>query len=80
MLLRQLNFGVLNWFNNYFMFTAMGKLQFFKLLFGCPTANFEPISRRQPHSPLNHLHFAYLTQSLGLAYLLVGFEPGTFRF
>ena len=37
---------------------------FFKLLFGCPMANFGPLLRRQPHSPdLNHLRFTYLTRS-----------------
>ena len=37
-----------------------GMFFFFKLLFGCPTANFGPLSRGQPHSPdVNHcvLHF-----------------------
>ena len=64
---------------------------FFYLLFGCPTANFGPLSRGQPHSPdVNHcvLHFRpeghreprNEVGSLSPAERLVGFEPGTFRF
>ena len=35
--------------------TYLKKNFFFKLLFGCPTANFGPLSRGQPHSPdVNH--------------------------
>ena len=31
-----------------------------ELLFGCATANFRPLSRRQPHSPdVNNLRFTY---------------------
>ena len=38
-------------------------LPFFKLLFGCPTANFGPLSWRQPHSTdINHLLFTYSTR------------------
>ena len=61
----------------------------FQLLFGCPTAIFGPLSRRQPHSPdVNWcvLHFrreghrepCSEVGSLSLAERLVGFEPGTF--
>ena len=57
----------------------------------CPTANFGPLSRGQPHSPnVNHclLHFRpkghweprNKVGSLNPAKHLVGFEPGTFRF
>ena len=64
---------------------------FFFLLFGSPTANFEPLSRRQPHSPnVNHLHLHIQPEghwqprnkvgSLSLAKRLVGFEPETFQF
>ena len=64
---------------------------FFYLLFGSPTANFEPLSRRQPHSPnVNHLHLHIQPEghwqpcnkvgSLSLAKRLVGFEPETFQF
>ena len=36
---------------------------FFYLLFGCSTANFGPLSRRQSHSPsVNHLRCTYLTR------------------
>ena len=40
---------------------------FFKVLFGCPTTNFEPLSRGQPHSPnVNYCVYTILTQrSLG---------------
>ena len=48
---------------------VMGVLEVFKLtnfcllfllLFGCPTANFGPLSRKQPHSPdVNDLRFTY---------------------
>ena len=76
-----MSFGNLN-FNFFF---------FFQLLFGCPTANFGPLSRGQPHSPdVNHcvLHFRpeghweprSEVGSVSLAERLVGFEPGTFRF
>ena len=43
---------------------------FLSLLFGCPTANFEPLSRRQSHSPdVTHLRFTYSTQrSPGTSY------------
>ena len=62
---------------------------FLKLLFGCPMANFGPLSRGQPHSPdVNHciLHFRREGHreprnevgSQSLAEHLVGFEPGTF--
>ena len=66
---------------------------FFKLLFGCPTANFWPFSRGQPHSPdVNHWVFTFFEPrvghweprkevgSLSPTERLVGFEPGTFRF
>ena len=64
---------------------------FFLCIFGCPTANFGPLSRKQPHSPdVNHLHFTYSTWrlpgarnevgSLSLTERLVGFEPGAFQF
>ena len=62
---------------------------FLKLLFGCPTANFGPLSRGQPHPPnvnLNVLHNqpeghqepCNEVGSLNPAKCLVGFEPGTF--
>ena len=77
----------INIFNNYFV----NFFFFFKLLFGCPTANFGPLSRGQPHSPdVNHcvLHFRpeghreprNEVGSLSPAERLVGFEPGTFWF
>ena len=61
------------------------------LLFGCPMANFGPLSRGQPHSPdVNHcvLHFRpeghreprNEVGSLSPAKRLLGFEPGTFQF
>ena len=64
---------------------------FKKLLFGCPTAKFGPLSRGQPYSPdVNHcvLHFRPEGQleprnevgSLSPAKRLVGFALGTFRF
>ena len=62
---------------------------FFQLLFGCPTANFGPFSRGQPHSPdVYHSVFIFSTRghqeprnevgSLSPAEPLVGFEAGTF--
>ena len=67
------------------------KMFFFYLLFGCPTANFGPLSRGQPHSPnVNHCSIHFQPQghreprnkvgSLSPAEHLVGFEPRTFRF
>ena len=62
------------------------------VLFGCPTANFGPLPRAQPHSPnLNHsVYVSFLPKghwkphnkigSLNPAEHLVEFEPGTFRF
>ena len=66
-------------------------LFFFKLLLGCPTANFGPLSRGQPHSPdVNHCVFHFRSEGhqeprsevgfLSPAEHLVRFEPGTFRF
>ena len=35
--------------------TQARRAAFFQLLFGCPTANFGPLSRGQPHQPdVNH--------------------------
>ena len=64
---------------------------YFQLLFGCPTANFGPLSRWQPHSPdanhsilqnqpEGHQKPCNEVRSLSLAKHLVGFEPGTFWF
>ena len=64
---------------------------FFKLLFGCPTANFGPLSRGQPDSPdVNHCVLHIQPEGhrephsevgfLSPATCLVGFELGTFRF
>ena len=50
---------------------------FFKLLFGCPMANFEPLLRRQPHWP-NVNHCVFEVGSLSPAECLIGFETGTF--
>ena len=58
---------------------------------GCPTANFEPLPRGQPHQlDVNHCILTILTHghrelrnevgSLGPAERLVGIEPGNFRF
>ena len=66
----------------------IGFFFFFKLLFGCPTANFGPLSRGQPHSPdVNHCvlpegHRKPRNEvgSQSPAERLVGIEPGTFRF
>ena len=67
-------------------------LDFFWLLFGCPTVNFGPLLREQPDSlDINHFVFTFLTRrghreshskagSLSPAQCLVGFEPGSFRF
>ena len=67
------------------------KKSFLQLLFGCPTANFGPLSRGQTHSPdVNHCVLRLRpeghrepcseVESLSPAERLVGFEPGTFRF
>ena len=61
------------------------------LLFGCPTANFEPLSRGQPHSryvshcvlhirPEGHQELRNEAEPLSPDKCPVGFEPGTFRF
>ena len=73
------------------MHSFLRKTFFFQRLFGCPTANFGPLSRGQPHSPnLNHcvLHSRpeghqeprNEVESLSLVEHLLGFEPGTLRF
>ena len=67
------------------------KVFFFKLLLGCPTANFGPLSRGQPHSSdVNHCVFHFRPEGhqeprsevgfLSPAEHLLRFEPGTFRF
>ena len=72
---------------NYWNFISEGL--FFQLVFGCPTANFGPLPRGQPHSPdLNHciLHFRpeghrephIEVEFLSPARCLVGFEPVCF--
>ena len=66
-------------------------LHFFKLLLRCPTANFRPLTKGQPHLlDANHCVLIILTQrspgvsnkigSLSLAKYLVEIEPRTFKF
>ena len=74
-----------------FLTNSYSTVYFFKLLFGSPMANFESLSRGQPHSPdVNHwvLHFRAEgpresrneVGSLSLAESQVGFESGSFQF
>ena len=59
-----------------FQIAASSRDLFFKLLFGCPTADSGPSSGRRPRSRgVNHLRFAYSARGR-----LVGFEPVTFWF
>ena len=62
---------------------------FFNLLFGCPMANFGPLSRGQPHAPdVNHCITQFQLEDhqepcnevgfLSPTKCLVGFDLGTF--
>ena len=79
------------YFDSVINFNMMQILFFLKLLFGCPTANFGPLSRRQPHSPMLITYILHIRPeghwkphnvvgSLSPAEHLVGFEAGTFQF
>ena len=72
-------------------FYLQDKLFFFKLLFGCSSANFGPFSRGQPYYPMLITVFVQVQPeghqephnkvgSLSPAERLVGFELGTFQF
>ena len=74
-----------------FLTNSYSTVYLFKLLFGCPTANFGSLLRGQSHSPdVDHcvLHFrpeGHRESHNGVAFLslaecLVGFEPGNFQF
>ena len=74
-----------------FLTNSYSTVYFFKLLFGCPTAKFGSLSRRQPHSldanhcvlhfwPKGHQESRNVVGSLSLAECLEGFEPGNLQF